>query len=123
MKRALTPSLTPPSQISRLYRPISAEEDELLSDSESELDGNDGAGRGVPLLPTHQLTKSPANKTPGQIRLGDVWDEREELFEIGDDEDEENAGARHSDDTVRLNDDTPRASQAGGVKITVTAPS
>jgi hypothetical protein len=70
--------------------------------------------RGVPLLPTHrQPPKSAASKTPSQIRLGNVWDESEELFEIGEDED---------DGRERRSDDTLRASQAGGVKITVTSP-
>jgi hypothetical protein len=34
------------------------------------------------LLPTH-------HKNKGKIRLTDVWDEREELFGIGDESDEE----------------------------------
>jgi hypothetical protein len=70
----------------------------------------------VPLLPTHRPpAKSSASKSPSQHRLRNVWDESEELFEIGEDDDEV-----HSD---RRSDDTLRASQAGGVKITVTSPS
>ncbi|KAF8578022.1 hypothetical protein K439DRAFT_1648899 [Ramaria rubella] len=101
-------------EISRLYRPLSAEEDGLLSDSDSELGIDNRSTRGVPLLPTHRPSKSAASKTPNHIRLGDVWDESEELFEIGEDEDEE-----HVD---RRSDDTLRPPQADGVKATATSP-
>jgi len=76
-------------EISRLYRPLSAD---YLSDSEDE----DSAQ----LLPSHYM---PANTTPRRSKpngtnklvhnnLSDVWDAREELFGIGGDSDEEEAG-------------------------------
>ncbi len=58
----------------------------MLSDEEDEEDV------GTQLLPTHYSNshhKGTANKS---IRLADVWDEREELFGIGDDSDDEGAG-------------------------------
>ena len=75
-----------------------------------------GGIRGLPLLPTHRPSpKSAVSKTPSRIRLGNVWDESEELFEIGEEEEES-----HDD---RRSDDTLRASQTGRVKITITSPS
>ena len=74
-------------QISRLYRPLDMD---YLSDSEDEGDLEAG---GVQLQTTSQQQpkSSSANKIPetGAIRLGDVWDEREELFGVGGDSDEE----------------------------------
>ncbi|GJJ06397.1 hypothetical protein Clacol_000588 [Clathrus columnatus] len=103
--------------ISRLYQPVSAEEDVLLSDSDSEtgimLGGN---ARGLPILPTY-MPKAP-RKPQSQVRLGNVWDESEELFGIGDDEDVMNETPRPF--TVH---DT-RLSQANGeIKVVVTPPS
>ena len=78
------------SQIARLYRPIALDPDELISSSEDEEDM-----MGTMLLPTHHTrpggtnaAKTSSNKE-GRIRLGDVWDEREELFGIGDSDDED----------------------------------
>lgn len=66
---------------------MSQEEDVLLSDSDSEAGTTLGDGaRGLPLLPTY-MPKKPS-KPRSQIRLGDVWDESEEMFGIGDDDDE-----------------------------------
>jgi len=65
-------------EIARLYRPLNADS---LSDFE---DDDDNATQ---LLPTHnnRAPKEHTNKSP---RLADVWDEREELFGIGDSDDE-----------------------------------
>ena len=65
------------AQIARLYRPLSA----TVSEFEDDEDDDDN----VQLLPTHSTYQ---NKT--KVRLTDVWDEREELFGIGE-EDEETA--------------------------------
>jgi hypothetical protein len=63
------------SQISRLYRPLSATVSEFEDDEDGDYD--------VQLLPTHSTYK---NKSKSKARLTDIWDEREELFGIGEDE-------------------------------------
>jgi len=63
------------AQISRLYRPLSA------TVSEYEIDEDDDDD--MQLLPTHSTYQ---NKS--KVRLTDIWDEREEPFEIGEDEEE-----------------------------------
>ena len=71
---------------------------------------------GTMLLPTHHEPVRPTtNKDTGRIRLGDVWDEREELFGIGDSdsEDEGHAGPR-----LPISPNTP--AQARTPKIVVT---
>ena len=73
--------LTDRFQISRLYQPLDMD---YISEDEDEDDLETG---GVRLQTTpQQPIPSSANKIPetGAIRLGNVWDEREELFgEIG----------------------------------------
>ena len=88
-----------PRQISRLYRPLSGSNSSLNldSDTDDEIDGTQ-------LLPLHNkpdtapsTTKFPQNKTKkgkgrarsGGLALGNVWDEREELFGVGDDDDDD----------------------------------
>lgn len=75
-------------QISRLYRPLDTD---YLSDGEDEDDLEAGAVQ-LQTTPQRQPKSSSANKIPetGAIRLGDVWDEREEMFGVGGDSDEEN---------------------------------
>jgi hypothetical protein len=72
-------------QIARLYRPL---EDEMYSDTE-----DDDPLRGTQLLPTHTRRglKAPPKSADS---LSDVWDEREELFGIGDDEDDDDLESR-----------------------------
>lgn len=74
-------------EISRLYRPLNAEDD-LLSDDEDDLE------LGTQLLPARaegsNAIVSPT-KTVTTSRLADVWDEGEELFDIGGDSGEEAA--------------------------------
>lgn len=75
-------------QIARLYRP--------LNTSLSDLEDYDDDEAGTQLLPTHfdnavNATKGNSHKS---TRLADVWDEREELFDIGDDSDDENPTPR-----------------------------
>ncbi|EIN11670.1 hypothetical protein PUNSTDRAFT_62207 [Punctularia strigosozonata HHB-11173 SS5] len=84
-------------EISRLYQPLNA--DQLSDDDDDALEGT---------LPTHYQPYNPspypshagAPATPQsaskpnvppkrQDRLGDVWDEREDIFDIGGDSDEE----------------------------------
>lgn len=69
-------------QISRLYRPLDTDYD---SDNEDQQ-----------LLPSHYVPTDaddsqsrPKPKPLNHNNLSDVWDEREELFEVGDESDEE----------------------------------
>ena len=74
-------------QISRLYRPLDTD---YLSDGEDEDDLEVGRVQ-LQTASQQQPKSSSANTIPeiGAIRLGDVWDEREELFGVGGDSDEE----------------------------------
>ncbi|KIK92139.1 hypothetical protein PAXRUDRAFT_591560 [Paxillus rubicundulus Ve08.2h10] len=81
-------------EIARLYRPLDTDES---SDAEYYSD-DEGGPSGTQLLPlfnsqpTDSSAKSPSlfkSKIHKADRLGDVWDEREELFGIGDDSDSE----------------------------------
>lgn len=67
-------------QISRLYRPLDTATP--FSDDEDE--------PGTQLLPTHKNSTAQGHKH-GQksLQLADPWDEREELFGIGNDSDQE----------------------------------
>lgn len=74
-------------EIARLYRPL---------DTDPYSDDEDDPFAGTALLPTHRTSLPHQNskavnnankyKTP---RLDDVWDEREELFGIGEDDDDD----------------------------------
>lgn len=93
-------------QISRLYRPLDAD---YVSDSEED----DSAQ----LLPSHYIPTStnPTRTKPSGTKpnnLSDVWDEREELFGVGDDSDEEDVLGRDGTSGERGRPVTP--------KITVT---
>jgi len=85
-------------EIARLYLP--------LNTSLSDLEDYDDDQTGTQLLPTHtqhvsSVPKGSRHKSP---RLADVWDEREEVFDIGglsDDEDDRIPGPAGSDDTPR----------------------
>ncbi|KAJ8509069.1 hypothetical protein ONZ45_g8733 [Pleurotus djamor] len=79
-------------EISRLYRPLESGSDDEESDAESP--------SGTLLLPMHHRSDSnnasilPASssqrtKQSKSVRFTDVWDEREELFGIGDSDDED----------------------------------
>jgi len=98
-------------EISRLYRPLSASNSSLNLDSDEEDD------LGTQLLPLHNKPDTPpsalfpqqqhnknkkgkARARPGSLALGNVWDEREELFNVGDDEDED-----EDDDSEEGSDD------------------
>lgn len=85
-----------PLKIARLYRPLNTDDTldpEYFSDDEAGPSGT----QLLPLFdpqPTSSSAKSLApSKAPTvkAIRLSDVWDEREELFGIGDDSDPEDA--------------------------------
>ncbi|EPQ57201.1 hypothetical protein GLOTRDRAFT_38655 [Gloeophyllum trabeum ATCC 11539] len=71
-------------EIARLYRPLDTDEEALISDSEED--------RAEPLLPTHN--PAAGKSATGKIRLEDVWDEREDVFDVGEDSDDEQGGSR-----------------------------
>ncbi|KAG0708367.1 hypothetical protein DFH29DRAFT_795330 [Suillus ampliporus] len=72
-------------EIARLYRPLQTDE---MSDTE---DAEDDEGTsGTQLLPLYSQPSAPSKSKPTKAtRLSDVWDEREDLFGVGDDSDEE----------------------------------
>jgi len=70
-------------EIARLYRPLGME-----SQSDVEEDEDDSP-RGIQLLPTYYTPEDSQPKKPRSTRLSDVWDEREELFGVGGDSDQE----------------------------------
>ena len=85
-------------QIHRLYRPLNPEDD--LSEEED-------FEAGTQLLPTHvdSTTVRDALKSPVKTsRLADVWDEGEELFDIGEESEEEGEAShpRESPPIARL---------------------
>jgi len=69
-------------EIARLYRPISTD---VASDDDDDYEA------ATQLLPTHQGRNFAAPKVAGSkpIRLTDVWDEREEVFGIGNESDDD----------------------------------
>lgn len=89
-------------KISRLYRPLDTEY--TPSDSEDDLESGPNSSAGLTqLLPLQSSTssnsvpngqKQKAKANPG--RLADVWDEGEELFDIGEESDEEEGEGKRS---------------------------
>ena len=84
---------TPSRQISRLYQPLSASNSSLALDSDEENES------GTQLLPLYNKPDTPpsalfpqnnsnkkgkARARSESLALADVWDEREELFGVGD---------------------------------------
>lgn len=103
-------------QIARLYRPVALDPDDLVSSSDDEDDT-----QGTMLLPTHHTRSGDtdagkSSNKEGRIRLGDVWDEREELFGIGGSDDEDDFL-----DHPRRSTGTPSPAQTAGPKIVVTS--
>lgn len=70
-------------QIARLYQPLD-------SGSMSDLEDEDDS-LGTQLLPTHHSAAVAPKGGQKSARLTNVWDEREELFGIGGDSDDEDA--------------------------------
>lgn len=92
----LRSALTPCYQISRLYQPLGT--DGMSDDDEEESDVD-----GTQLLPLHyepQTPRTPGSKPSGtpraqkSVRIADVWDEREDLFDIGDESDDDEPRSR-----------------------------
>lgn len=74
------------SQINQLYRPLTGSASSIRLDSDDEAD----VEAGLQSLPT-----SPGVNSTGKTRaadalaLADVWDEREHVFNVGDDDSED----------------------------------
>lgn len=69
-------------QIARLYQPLDSGSMSDLEDDEDDLSGTQ-------LLPVHNYPAAAPKGAQKSVRLTNVWDEREELFGIGDDEDDD----------------------------------
>jgi hypothetical protein len=85
----------------RLYRPLSASNSSLNLPSDEE---DESATQLLPLhnkpdtppsalFPQNKYKKGKARARSGSLALADVWDEREELFGVGDDDNEEEDGS------------------------------
>jgi hypothetical protein len=72
-------------EIARLYRPLETDD---ISDADDASDNEETPG--TQLLPLYSHPSAPSKSKPVKVaRLHDVWDEREELFDIGNDSGEE----------------------------------
>ncbi|KAF8813849.1 hypothetical protein BYT27DRAFT_7220196 [Phlegmacium glaucopus] len=72
-------------EIARLYQPLTGS----ISDFEEE-DEDEDLSMGTQLLPTHRGHNHLASPMPlKKARLADVWDEQDEVFDIGADSDDE----------------------------------
>jgi len=92
-------------EIARLYRPLSGS----VSDLEEE-EGDEDESMGTQLLPTYHVhSNKPLNK---KARLADVWDERDDVFDIGADSDDEHDVTAHVSH--------PRPTQSGPPRIVVS---
>lgn len=70
---------------------------------------------GTQLLPTHHVHNNLAAPAPLQkARLADVWDERDEVFDIGADSDDEH------DFTANVSGSQPQLIQPGPPRIVVS---
>jgi len=117
-------------EIARLYRPLGMSSDSLQSDDEDDFEP------ATQLLPTHfdnprhQPPQGVGSKPPPQksVRLADVWDEREELFDIGGDSDDEGdytplfPRSLHPTATIRDASDRALPPTPPGPEIIVTSP-
>jgi len=87
-------------EIARLYRPLNTDDtlDHDYSDDEADPSGT----QLLPLFNTRPNSSAAKSSLPSKAktskrdRLADVWDEREELFGIGDDSDMEDAPTGHT---------------------------
>ncbi|KAJ7685247.1 hypothetical protein DFH06DRAFT_36169 [Mycena polygramma] len=95
-------------EIARLYQPLDA-------GSMSDLEDDDDT---LQLLPTHHsAATAPKASQQKAARLTDVWDEREELFDIGGDSDDEDATPRAAGPPPQQ-PDTPDGQQVPKIFVT-----
>lgn len=92
-------------KISLLYRPLDTQ---YLSDPEDEEETN------TQLLPTNGAPPPASKGKNKSIRLTDVWDEREELFGLGSDSDNEDDGFDAGTAAARRAYAQPGTGGAGG---------
>jgi hypothetical protein len=90
----------------RLYRPLSASNSSLNLPSDEE---DESGTQLLPLynkpdtppsalFPQHKINKGRGRGRSGSLALADVWDEREELFGVGDDDGDEQEGSSENED-------------------------
>lgn len=85
----------------RLYRPLSASNSSLNLPSDEEDESgtqllplyNKPDTPSSALFPQHTNKKGKGRARSGSLALADVWDEREELFGVGDDDGDEEEGS------------------------------
>ena len=121
--------LTAICQIARLYRPLDT--DDPISEEDEDLDDDDELVlSGTQLLPLYRnrgavgtevrspglVTGGPSRSTKPHnkdgIKLQDVWDEREELFGIGDDDDSDDYGRNSRDQMPKSTNPSKADSQS-----------
>lgn len=104
----------------RLYRPLSASNSSLNLPSDEE---DESGTQLLPLynkpdtppstlFPQHNTKKGKGRARSGSLALADVWDEREELFGVGDDDGEEEEGGSGEDEGEEHAAPTPPSHQA-----------
>jgi len=82
-------------EIARLYQPINADAEDAISDDE--LDGLTSEAHVLPLYrPQSKSTDSPTRSSRGPSRMRDVWDDREELFAVGEENEDQHEDNSHS---------------------------
>ena len=105
-------------QIMRLYRPLSASNSSLNLPSDEEDESgtqllplyNKPDTPPTALFPQNNPKKGKSRARSGSLALADVWDEREELFGVGDNEEEEDDDSS-GDEAEEDATPTPRSRQ------------
>jgi len=82
-------------EIARLYQPIDADAEDAISDDE--LDGLTSEAHVLPLYrPQSKSTDNPTRPSKGPSRMQDAWDDREDLFAVGEENEEDDPYSRAS---------------------------
>jgi hypothetical protein len=102
-------------QIARLYRPLDTDPDSEFSDQEETALQDLESARSAPQTPasSRMKGKSKGKGKSYKLELSDVWNEREELFGIGDSEDEYSEdeveeGRRSREDDLEAGREVPK---------------
>jgi len=107
-------------EILRLYRPLSASNSSLNLPSDEEDESgtqllplyNKPETPPSALLPQNKNKKGKSRARSGSLALADVWDEREELFGVGDDDgDDDDEGVSGEDEGEQHTAPTPPVRQ------------